>query len=115
MHFIEQPSLFSSFAPSYDSSLATMTVSQSARLIRSQQLLELGKEAAEASLSSKRQRVAEKQAVDVESMLERNWSWVKKLEDLQKIRVGRGEVAPTSEENEIGQSASFHSERPHAR
>ena len=35
-------------------------------------------------------------------MLESNWGWVKKLEDLQRARVARGQVTPTDEENEIG-------------
>ena len=83
-----------------------MTVSQSARLLRSQQLLDLGNEAIAAGPSSpagaKRQRLAEEDAADVESMLESNWGWVKKLEDLQRARVARGQVTPTDEENEIG-------------
>ncbi|KAL7416322.1 hypothetical protein BDY24DRAFT_438843 [Mrakia frigida] len=108
VEFITQPSLFSSFAPSYDSSDSTISVYQSARLVQSQQALESGKESLVESLSSsnKKRRVEQSEAsvVDVEDLLEKNWTRVRRLEELQRLRVLEGDSKPSDEENALASS-----------
>lgn len=110
VEFITQTSIFSSFAPSYDSTASTMSVYQSARLLQSQRVLEYKRDSLVESLSSsnKSRRVEESEAteLEVEDILEKNWTWVRRLEELQRLRVLEGEKKPSEEENELGESSA---------
>lgn len=102
--FLRSP--FSSFAPSHDSSSATLSFSESARLVKAEAF---GDDCQSASWGidvplTRKRRAIDTSGLTLEKQLAANWQAMDHLQQLQRERIRRGDQLPGEEENAIGGS-----------
>jgi hypothetical protein len=107
------PSPFSSFAPTHDSTRATQTLSETARLVRRKLDLhharhQLGSLRPSSSIDgdcqSRGGAVSTSEVTEggVDALLEKNWARLRRLEELRSERTVKKQQTPSEEENIIG-------------